>query len=96
MNPMTPTQALDILRDTALARARAFGPDDSSVVTTLEMRKCVQALMQAQDALATALRDALATFRTDGRETLITAERQEAWHAALDRHQPAPTPNPSP
>lgn len=85
---MTPQQLLDLLRDNAHARASAFGPDDSSVVTALEMRKCVLELVQANTELARALGDALSTFRHDDKETVITAERQETWAAVLKQHGP--------
>ena len=85
---MTPQQLLDLLRDNAHARASAFGPNDSSVVTALEMRKCVLGLMQDREELARALGDALSTFRHDDKETVITAERQETWAEVLKRCGP--------
>lgn len=88
---MTPPQLLDLLRDNAAARAHAFGPDDSSVVLCLEMRKCVLTLTQSNEELARALGDALSTFRHDDKETVVTAERQEAWAEVLKTHSvPAP------
>lgn len=52
-----------------------------------DREKELLAIIEARDmrimALKTALRDALSTFREDGRETLVTTERQEAWRAAL-------------
>lgn len=85
---MTPQQLLDLLRDNAHARASVFGPDDSSVVAALEMRKCVLELIQSRDELVRALGDALSTFRHDDRETVVTAERQEAWAEVLKKHSP--------
>jgi elongation factor P hydroxylase len=38
--------------------------------------------------LTTALKDAISTFREDDKTTLVSAERQEAWIAALDHHEP--------
>ena len=74
---------LDALRDTAYHRACAFGPNDSRVVTALEMRKTVLVLIQSNAELSRALGDAISTYRHDDKETLVTAERQEAWIAAL-------------
>jgi dipeptidase len=82
---MTPTKLLDVLRDNAHSRACVFGENDSSVVVMLEMRKCVLELIQAREELARALGDALSTYRHDDKETLVTAERQEAWAEVLKR-----------
>lgn len=43
------------------------------------------AVAQAEriEVLERALRDCLSTYRTDTVEVLVTAERQEAWLAAL-------------
>jgi len=38
--------------------------------------------------LATALADCISTFRSDDKTTIITAERQEAWRAALLSYKP--------
>lgn len=88
---MSPQLLLDYLRDSAAARAHVFGPDDPSVVTCLEMSKCVQLLLASNEELARALSDALSTFRHDDKETVVTAERQEAWAEVLKTHtQPTP------
>ena len=83
---MTPQQLLDLLRDNAAARAHACGPDDSSVIICLEMRKCVLTLAQSNEELARALSDALSTYRHDDTSVLVTAERQEAWEHVLKTH----------
>lgn len=86
---MTPIEVLNCLAGTAHARASLFGDDDSSVVTILEMRKSVQLLIQSNAELSRALGDAISTYRHDDNTTLVTAERQEAWIAALKIHGPA-------
>lgn len=44
--------------------------------------------------LLTALEDAVSTYRHDVAVVVVTAERQEAWQAVLDRHQPPKNPSP--
>lgn len=87
---MTPKKLLDALAANAHARASVFGPDDSSVVYLLEMRKGVLELIQANEELARALGDCLSTYRHDDKETVVTAERQEAWAEVLAKHGPKP------
>ena len=86
---MTAPELLDTLAANAHARASIFGPDDSSVVAVLEMRKTVLVLIHAKEELARALSDAISTYRHDDKTTLVTAERQEAWAYALKMHGPA-------
>ena len=40
------------------------------------------------EKMATALADCISTFRSDDKTTIITAERQEAWRAALLSYKP--------
>jgi hypothetical protein len=87
---MTPQEVLDTLAANANMRASIFGPDDSSVVAVLEMRKAILELMQANEELARALGDCLSTYRHDDKTTLVTAERQEAWADVLAKHGPKP------
>jgi hypothetical protein len=88
---MTPQALLDCLAANAHARASVFGSDDSSVVNVLVMRRTVLDLIQSNAELSRALGDAISTYRHDDKETLVTAERQEAWIAALKMHShPAP------
>jgi hypothetical protein len=47
----------------------------------------IEELERNADAIATALGDALSTFRDDDKTTIITVERQEAWKAALEDYR---------
>lgn len=51
-----------------------------------EWAEGVKRQQQRIDALSTALRDALSTFRDDDKTTIVTAERQEAWAETLKEH----------
>ena len=52
-----------------------------------ERLRAIHAIAVAQakriEVLERALRDCLSTYRTDELEVIVTAERQEAWIAAL-------------
>ena len=57
-----------------------------------DLERLIERALLAQGAdLATALRDCVSTFRTDDLTTMVTAERQEAWRAALLRYDPEAT-----
>ena len=58
-----------------------------TMLTTEERLLALHAIAVAQaeriEVLERALRDCLSTYRTDELEVIVTAERQEAWLAAL-------------
>ena len=55
-----------------------------------ESQKYFPMLFARVEALQTALADVLSTFREDGKTTVITGERQEAWRAVLDNDPSQP------
>lgn len=80
---MTTAQLLLSLAATASTRSQVFGAEDSSVKTAKEMLECVERIVRHRESLKRALADAISTYRNDDKTVLVSAERQEAWMAAL-------------
>lgn len=83
-------EAADRLRETLKANERLDGllaQRDERIVALLqeveERRRDAQKDMALVGRLRRALTDAIATYDTTRNETIVTAERQEAWIAAL-------------
>ena len=83
-------------RDAAVARAERAEAEVERLkeLLRIESASAQHALAAAERAelklekMATALADCISTFRSDDKTTIITAERQEAWRAALLSYKP--------
>jgi hypothetical protein len=74
------------MNETPLTDAVLLKAEDP-VMRAYHMRLLAERLELAASTLATALGDALSTFRDDDKTTIITVERQEAWKAALEDYR---------
>lgn len=77
---------LSILRAADEVDERESRTDDNTI-RALETAQLSAALdHEHAQALTTALRDCLSTFRFDDKSTVITADRQEMWQHVLATH----------